>query len=59
MWRVIAVALLLLTACTRPEPSGHCRPALGVFPAGELNGPPLCVVGFKWKLPLNPQKVNR
>ena len=47
--------LLLLSACARPEPAGHCRPSIGIYPAGELNGPPVCSVGLKWKLPLNPR----
>jgi hypothetical protein len=43
----------MLVACTQPEPAGLCRPSLGIYPAGALNGPPACSVGLKWKLPLN------
>ena len=54
MWRWLALVLLLPVAgCARPEPAGHCRPSLGIYPAGGLNGPPVCAVGLKWKLPLN------
>jgi len=54
VWRWLALALLLpLAACAHPEPSAHCHPSLGIYPAGELNGPPTCAVGLKWKLPLN------
>lgn len=62
MWRRLATSTLLsaglallLAACMRPEPAAHCYRSLGIYPAGELNGPPACSIGLKWKLPLNPR----
>lgn len=46
-----ACAALLLAACVTGWPTGYSREApMGVYPAGELSGPPTWFLGWKWKL---------
>jgi len=48
---VMLAALLLCGCVTVGWPTGFRREApMGVYPAGELSGPPTWFVGWKWRL---------
>lgn len=48
---IAAAGLGLLLAACASWPTGYSREApAGVYPAGELSGPPTWFVGWKWPL---------